>query len=197
MMDKHEVEKLKIKLKGKKKWSTIKENKDNNKTPTRIFDENSDITSPGKLATLFKKYFNNIIKEMRANFKKNNDMALRVLENVVEKPNTKFNFRPTTVYNVYETIQKAKQSKSSGSDSITMTILTDCQQISARVICHIFNNMIRTGIYPERIKTSKIIPILKSGESPTDKANYRPICIPFKRPTRKILRRQPTEPKLL
>ena len=104
-------------------------------------------------------------------------MALRILENLVEKPTTKFNFRPTTVYNVYETIQKAKQSKSSGSDSITMSILKDCQQISARVICHIFNNMIRTGTYPERLKTSKIIPILKNGKSPTDKANYRPICI--------------------
>ena len=104
-------------------------------------------------------------------------MVIRILENLVEKPKSVFNFKPTNVYTVYETIQKAKNSKSSGCDSVTMSILKDCPQTAARIICHIFNNMIHTGIYPEKLRTSKVIPILKNGKPATDKSTYRPICI--------------------
>ena len=58
-----------------------------------------------------------------------------------------------------------------------MSMLKDCPQFAARIICHIFNNMIRTNIYPQAFKTSKIIPIHKSGKDPTSINSYRPICI--------------------
>ena len=178
MMEKNHVEQIKKKLKGNRKWTTIKETKESNKIPTRIYDQDNDITSPKILANLFNNYFNDKIKKIREKFSNNNKMAIRILENLVEKPKSVFNFKPTNVYTVYETIQKAKNSKSSGCDSVTMSILKDCPQTAARIICHIFNNMIRTGIYPEKLKTSKVIPILKNGKPATDKSSYRPHMYP-------------------
>ena len=58
-----------------------------------------------------------------------------------------------------------------------MNILKDCPQVSARIICHLYNQIIRTNIYPEILKTSKIIPIHKQGKTKTDINSYRPICI--------------------
>ena len=104
-------------------------------------------------------------------------MAMKILNNLVEKPKITFKFKPTDVYSVYEIINSAKNSKSSGSDSIRMSILKDCPQTASRVICHLYNNMIRTNIYPTILRTSKIIPILKHGKPPTQKDSYRPICI--------------------
>merc|ERR1711954_364246 len=110
-MEKNHVVQLKNRLKGNKKWKTVNETKENNKTPTRIYDEDKDETSPRKLANLFNKYFNEKIKKIREKFTKSNDIAIRILENLMEKPATKFNFQPTNVFKVYETIQKAKHSK--------------------------------------------------------------------------------------
>merc|ERR1711954_105247 len=102
---------------------------------------------------------------------------MNILSNLVEKPKITFSFKPTGFYTVYKVIDKAKRTKSSGSDAITMSVLKDCPQMSARVICHIFNNIVRTKNYPERLKISKLIPIVKSGKDKTDKNSYRPINI--------------------
>ena len=177
LIEKEKADKLKHNLKSKHKWKTLNEHKDKDKTPTRIIDNDNDVTSPKMLATLFNKYFLDKIENIRKNFSPSNDMALKILANLVEKPNTSFNFKPTDVYTIYNIIDKSKNSKSSGADSITMSVLKSCPQMSARIICHIFNNMIRTNQYPKRLKISKIIPIVKNGKPKNDKNSYRPICI--------------------
>ena len=49
----------------------------------------------------------------------------------------------------------------------------------APIIAHLINSIIRTGIFPECLKVSKIVPILKSGMDPTSRASFRPVnCLP-------------------
>ena len=177
LVEKEKAESIKRNLKGKYKWKKLNENKDTDKTPTRIIDEDKDVTSPKSLTKLFNKYFIEKIEKIREKFKTNNKTAMDILSSLIEKPKTTFTFKTTDVYTIYKIIDKSKHSKSAGSDAITMSILKDCPQISARVICHIYNNMIRTNLYPDRLKISKIIPIVKSGKDKTDKTSYRPINI--------------------
>ena len=87
MMEKNHVEQIKKKLKGNRKWTTIKETKESNKIPTRIYDQDNDITSPKILANLFNNYFNDKIKKIREKFSNNNKMAIRILENWLKNPN--------------------------------------------------------------------------------------------------------------
>ena len=44
-------------------------------------------------------------------------------------------------------------------------------------ITHLCNCIIRTGIYPDKLKVSKILPILKPSKDMYDISGYRPINI--------------------
>ena len=136
-----------------------------------------DKRSPNRLANLFSKHFNKKVKTIREEFDKDNTTAMKILNFLVEKPTIRLEFKPTNVYEVYKKIQKHANSKSSGSDRIMMSILKDCPQFAARIICHMFNNIILTNIYSEALKTSKMILIRNTGKDHTCINNYRPICI--------------------
>ena len=84
----------------------------------------------------------NKIKDIRKNFDDKNKLALSILSKLVEKSKSKFKFKAVTVYEVYEAISKSKNTNSSGKDGISMRILKDTQQFSARVITHMFNTII-------------------------------------------------------
>jgi len=43
-------------------------------------------------------------------------------------------------------------------------------------LVHIYNASISSGIFPDRLKTAKVIPLYKKGDS-HDVKNYRPIAI--------------------
>ena len=45
----------------------------------------------------------------------------------------------------------------------------------ALAITHLYNHIIETGIYPECLKTSRIIPIEKPGKDKDQLDSYRPI----------------------
>ena len=48
--------------------------------------------------------------------------------------------------------------------------------VIAPVLTKIYNDNLKTSIYPQQIKNAKVVAIYKKGKK-TDKANYRPISI--------------------
>merc|ERR1711954_278490 len=70
---------------------------------------------------------------------------------------------------------KQKTINSKGNDEITRRILKKVPNYSAISICHLFSNIIRMGIFPSGLKTSRITPLLKPGKVATDSLSYRPI----------------------
>ena len=165
---------LKARLKGKNKWKVLNEDNEN-RIPTQIINNGNDIRSPKAIADTFNEYFTNKIKDIRKNFDDKNELALSILSKLVEKPKTKFKFKAVTVYEVYEAISKSKNTNSSGKDGISMRILKDTQQFSARVITHMFNTIIFKKKYPSILKKAKVIPICKPGKPETEISSYRPI----------------------
>ena len=53
---------------------------------------------------------------------------------------------------------------------------TDLVNIPVSAASMLFNNSLSEGIFPKCLKTAKIIPISKSGDSNSN-ANYRPISM--------------------
>ena len=51
-----------------------------------------------------------------------------------------------------------------------------CNDILSPILVNIFNNSLRNGIFPTRLKVAKVIPIFKSGDR-TLPENYRPVSI--------------------
>ena len=82
----------------------------------------------------------------------------------------------TNVTEITGIINKLKNNKSPGYDSYNVRFLKLCSPVISSTLCNIFNNMVKSGIYPDDLKIAKVVPIYKSGDS-TKCTNYRPISV--------------------
>lgn len=72
--------------------------------------------------------------------------------------------------------KRLKNKHSSGVDEIPVSIVKTCTPVLKEILCHIINNSLKFGIYPEQLKMSIIIPLYKKGNV-NEMANYRPISL--------------------
>ena len=68
------------------------------------------------------------------------------------------------------------QKNSPGYDEVTAKFLQISEDLIAIPLCVIFNMSMSSGVYPDKLKIAKVIPIYKKG-SKSDVSNYRPISI--------------------
>lgn len=66
--------------------------------------------------------------------------------------------------------------KAMGHDEISVNLLKDNIDILCYPLQKLFNQAFLSGIYPEKLKIGRVVPIYKNGD-PNDLANYRPITI--------------------
>ena len=69
-----------------------------------------------------------------------------------------------------------KNKKSSGSNGISNEILKCCSPVVDEHLCKAFNECLKVGIFPECLKSAKVIALHKKGEY-SDRENYRPISL--------------------
>ena len=77
---------------------------------------------------------------------------------------------------IKDAISQLKNSNSSGYDEITSKFVKISSQILIPALEKVLNLSISSGIYPSNLKTAKVIPIFKNGDSKSIN-NYRPISI--------------------
>ena len=73
-------------------------------------------------------------------------------------------------------ISLLQNEKSTGPFSIPVKLLKVLKPYISQPLANIFNHSIILGIFPDKLKYAKVIPIHKKG-SPTDPSNYRPISL--------------------
>ena len=73
-------------------------------------------------------------------------------------------------------MNKLKQKSSSGVDDLSNKVIKYIQEIIAEPLTIIINQMLNTGIFPNSLKISKVLPLFKKDN---DKlfSNYRPISL--------------------
>jgi hypothetical protein len=81
------------------------------------------------------------------------------------------------MYQLREQIKGTKPKKSSAGDHITMRFVKENQAALEPLILSIVHSVIKTSQYPDKLKASRIIPLLERGKVPTDPRSYRPINI--------------------
>ena len=86
-----------------------------------------------------------------------------------------FKFRPVTSEEVTKVIKDLKDS-SAGFDSINIKIIKASTTVLSPIIKQIINQSFEEGIFPEELKTARLIPLFKSGNRKLPE-NYRPISI--------------------
>ena len=73
-------------------------------------------------------------------------------------------------------VNLSKSKTSFGYDGISMQIVKYIIKFIAKPLAHITNVSFKCGIFPENMKTAKVIPVYKSGDKNLF-TNYRPISL--------------------
>ena len=92
------------------------------------------------------------------------------------KPNCNLTFQPITVDITSRIIDSLKPKTSTGVDCISNKLLKFVKNAISEPLTIIINQMLNTGVFPDLLKISKVIPIYKK-EDDTMFSNYRPISL--------------------
>ena len=162
----------------RKTWDTLKLviNKTKPKTqfPNHFLINNRIVTETASIADEFNKYFTEIGSNLASTINTSNKPSFK---SYLNKPcSSSFNFEYTTPEGVGKVISNLKPKNSSGHDNISSKLLIEIKDIIACPLSIIINQSICTGIFPDRLKIAKVIPLFKKGDNKM-LCNYRPISL--------------------
>jgi hypothetical protein len=157
---------------SRKTWRVINEILGRNGQGKQIIKEiiidgetNSDQSS---MAQAFNEYFCQIPIKTQNNLNK----ALVSYDNIIQINDKSMSLYFTTPIEIYDIINKL--SNKSCKHDIPMKLIKSVNELISPLLHKIFNMCIEKGIYPELLKSARVIPIHKSGDCRLMK-NYRPI----------------------
>lgn len=87
-----------------------------------------------------------------------------------------FFFNPVTKYEIEDEILALKTRKAHGLYSCPIDLLKASRHLISEHLAFILNTSVTTGMYPSKLKLTKVIPVFKS-EDDSDPNNYRPIAL--------------------
>ncbi len=169
--------KLKSDMKGT--WKKIKEilNKSKNKNnfPSFFRDEsNNIITDKFEIANKFNTFFSSVGEKLAKSIKTFNNKSFK---NYLKKSTLScFKFHIINNSIIDKIIDGLAPKSSSGFDELSTKLLKSSKLVLLKSITLIVNQMISTGIFPDKLKIAKINPIYKK-EDETLFTNYRPISL--------------------
>ena len=144
--------------------------------PAGLRTENCEINGELKIVNELNKHFTNIADIIeKSPF---NPEHFRELKCVLDEKigNKMFHISCITPLEVKQIIDKLDVSKSTGLDGIGPKVIKHCGDSITLCIASMINHSIRNGIFPDSLKTARVIPLFKSGLK-EDPNNYRPISI--------------------
>ena len=150
----------------------------NNKTTSHvirnIIHEGRLIDNPIDIANIFNDYFVNIGPKLASNIIP--DTSSSHTDYLMHpNPNSLF-FVPVTESEVSDIVNGLHNKKSSGYDSVNISVVKNSISAICKPLTHAINLSLISGIVPHQLKTAKVIPVFKSGDS-NCVCNYRPISI--------------------
>ena len=132
------------------------------------------ITDPKLIANNFNKYFCTIAEKLQGKIYHANQNFSKYLTNSNEH---NFFITPTDVTEIITVINHFNNNKASGPNSIPNEILHIVKYIIADPLSKITNLSFEKGIYFDKLKISKTMPLFKEKGSVLDCTNYRPISL--------------------
>ena len=162
----------------KQTWTIIKTvmNKKNNTSPFPEFFivDNLKITDSNEIAEHFNRFFTNIGPELAAKIDMPpNKSYTHYLKKTFQHTLT---FEKVKKEDIIKIIENLKPKTSSGIDNISNKLLKLINYEIAEPLTCIVNQILETGIFPEKLKLAKVIPVYKKDEK-FKLNNYRPISV--------------------
>ena len=88
----------------------------------------------------------------------------------------KFSFKSISKRDIGKEVQLINPKNAITSDSITTKILKTSSEISIDALQNLFNDMLKTGNFPDNLKLADITPVFLI-KDPLHKVNYRPVSV--------------------
>ena len=135
--------------------------------------DGSKMTDLLKIANNFNKYFTSVASEITKKIPRTPKSPLAYLSN---RNMESFFISPCTSNEVSLVIQALKNGKSSGPNSIPIKLLKILEPHISVDVAILINESFETGIFPDKLKIAKVIPVFKKGLT-SKNSNYRPISL--------------------
>ena len=159
-------------------WKTINEilNRIKQKKSFAAFykDENNIVTNKLDIVNKFNSFFTNTGTNLSNKIKMPSNKSFK--DYLKNKFNLKFTFHNIDEEHVSKIIDKLSPKTSFGFDGLSSKLLKSIKNAVIKPITTIINQMINTGIFPDKLKIAKIVPIYKKDDE-TQFTNYRPISL--------------------
>jgi hypothetical protein len=169
--------------KAKATWNIIKTvtNNRNKSTNLNFLNTKNGLTSdPVLIAESFNTYFSSIacqiIMEAAPHNNSMYENPLSFLHGKLNQPKSRLKFKFTNTHEINNIIMTLSTKDSCGYDEISSRILKVNAPFIVSPLTFIFNKILSTGVFPERLKFSEVIPLFKK-VSKTDLSNYRPVSL--------------------
>lgn len=165
----------------KNTWKTIKgilnQNRKNTEFPSTFIEKGVELTNPQQIADGLNSFFTTIGPELANGI----DVTGKpdVLSYMGNKTPERFFFEYTDVAKVTKIITNMKAKTSAGDDEISSIFMKNQHVLTSLAPCLtiLINQSLCTGIFPEKLKLAKVIPLFKNKGDDFKFENYRPISL--------------------
>ena len=162
----------------KNTWCTINQilnrTRSNANLPDEFLIDNCMTSDQTLIANKFNDFFANIGSKLTQNLGKSDAENFR--NYLSNPPLINFTFELVSEDDIMELINNLPSKPSCGHDGISNKLLKACKQEICKPLTLIVNQMLSTGIFPDYLKTAKVIPLFKKGKKELFD-NYRPISL--------------------
>ena len=136
--------------------------------------DGQEINDQKLMAEKFNEFFSSVGSSVSKNVNPTSACPLSFLE---EKPNIPdLDLGQTGPVHFCDILKNFESKASQDLDGISIKLLKAVRHAISVPLSHIFNMSLETGIFPEKFKTSRIVPIFKCGDT-KNVDNYRPIAL--------------------
>jgi hypothetical protein len=143
-------------------------------TVTKIIHNNQIIDDKKIIADKFNDYFVNIGPNLA---KAIHPETTGNIKDTLPAPNKNSIFlNPCTTYEITDIVSNLKNSKGIGLDGFSTTVVKKVITQISEPLTKIFNKSLETGVFPQKLKLAKVIPVYKT-EDKLLVNNYRPISV--------------------
>jgi hypothetical protein len=160
----------------KRTWSTIIDTfkkKSHSNIPTSFIVNGSMVNDENTIANELNTYFANVgihlsnkIVQSENSFK----------DYLLTKTQSKFKLNHISESTILEIINGLQNKSSAGCDGISNKIIKFAKHAIVKPLTIIINQCFQTGLFPDNLKESKVIPLYKNND-PSLMSNYRPISL--------------------
>ena len=141
--------------------------------PSSFRSDGSILTDPVEIANGFCNYFANVGPNLAAKIPPVNSSFHSFLN---DQFNESLILKPTTVEELNGICMSMKSGKAPGYDDISMYVIKNTFEVVSEPLKNIINLSFSKGIFPDKLKLAKVIPVFK-GDEPDLFTNYRPISL--------------------